>query len=63
MAILPPGQNYVYTPGIRRDSFTGLCYKDIDITRAKQVGVSALGEHAFLRFQANFFNSFNPAQP
>ena len=57
----PPvnGQNYVYTPGIGRNSFTGPCYRDIDITLAKQVGFSALGEHAFLRFQANFFNAFN----
>ena len=57
--VLPPGQNYVYTPGIGRNSFTGPCYKDIDISVAKQVSFSALGEHAFLRFQANFFNAFN----
>ena len=57
--VLPPGQNYVYTPGIGRNSFTGPCYRDIDISLAKQVSFTALGEHAFLRFQANFFNAFN----
>jgi hypothetical protein len=31
----------------------------VDISVAKQISFAALGEHAFLRFQANFFNAFN----
>jgi hypothetical protein len=57
--VLPPGQNYIYTPGIGRNSFTGPCYRDIDISLAKQIPFTVVGEHAFLRFQANFFNAFN----
>jgi hypothetical protein len=60
---LPPGQNYIYTPGIGRNSFTGPCYKDVDLSLAKQVVVPTFGDqHATLRFQANFFNAFNLLQ-
>ncbi|MDW5267637.1 MULTISPECIES: carboxypeptidase regulatory-like domain-containing protein [Acidobacteriaceae] len=56
---LPPGQNYVYKPGIGRNSFTGACYRDIDISLAKEVQFEGLGHTATLRFQANMFNAFN----
>lgn len=57
--VLPPGQNYVYTPGIGRNSFTGPCYRDIDLSLAKEVQFEGLGHTATLRFQANMFNAFN----
>ena len=57
--VIPPGQNYVYTPGIGRNSFTGPCYRDLDISLAKQVSFEGMGHHADMRFQANFFNAFN----
>jgi hypothetical protein len=56
---LPPGQNYVYQPGIGRNSFTGPCYRDIDLSLAKEVQFEGLGHNATLRFQANLFNAFN----
>ena len=56
---LPPGQNYVYTPGIGRNSFTGPCYRDVDLSLAKEVQFEGLGHTATLRFQANMFNAFN----
>ncbi|MEO7028318.1 MAG: carboxypeptidase-like regulatory domain-containing protein [Acidobacteriaceae bacterium] len=61
--VLPPGQPYIYTPGIGRNSFNGPCYRDVDLTLAKQVDFSAFGDqHAFLRFQATMFNAFNLLQ-
>src|SRR6202011_71955 len=42
---LAPGQNYIYTPGIGRNSFTGPCYRDVDISVAKQVEFGS-GDHA-----------------
>ena len=57
--VIPPGQNYVYTPGIGRNSFNGPCYRDIDVSLAKQVSFEGLGHTAVLRFQANMFNAFN----
>jgi hypothetical protein len=56
---LPPGENYVYKPGIGRNSFTGPCYRDVDISLAKEVQFEGFGHAATLRFQANFFNAFN----
>ncbi|MDQ2833498.1 MAG: hypothetical protein M3Y50_07070, partial [Acidobacteriota bacterium] len=56
---LAPGQNYVYVPGIGRNSFVGPCYRDIDMSLAKQVEFEAMDHTATLRFQANFFNTFN----
>ena len=61
--VLPPGQNYIYTPGIGRNSFNGPCYRDVDLTLAKQVEFPTYGDqHATLRFQANMFNAFNLLQ-
>jgi hypothetical protein len=56
---LPPGQNYVYKPGIGRNSFVGPCYRNIDLSLAKEVQFEGLGHAATLRFQANMFNAFN----
>lgn len=56
---LAPGQNYVYTPGIGRNSFTGPCYRDVDVSLAKQLQIETLSHTGTLRFQANFFNAFN----
>lgn len=58
------GANYfVYgtpgPPGVGRNSFNGPCYRDVDMSFAKQVTFS-FGEHAaLLRFQANLYNIFN----
>ena len=58
------GANYfVYgnsgPPGVGRNSFNGPCYKDVDMSFAKQVTFS-FGDHpALIRFQANLFNIFN----
>ena len=61
--VLPPGQNYIYKPGIGRNSFNGPCYRDIDFSLGKQLEFSTFKEqHAVLRFQANFFNAFNLLQ-
>jgi hypothetical protein len=58
------GANYfVYgtpgPPGIGRNSFNGPCYKDLDMSFAKQVTFSLHDHPALFRFQANFFNILN----
>lgn len=58
------GANYfVYgtpgPPGIGRNSFYGPCYKDVDMSFAKQVTFNVHDHPALIRFQANFFNIFN----
>ena len=61
--VLPPGQNYIYKPGIGRNSFRGPCYRDIDLSLGKQVEFPTWSDqHAVLRFQANVFNAFNLLQ-
>jgi len=58
------GANYfVYgnsgPPGVGRNSFNGPCYKDVDMSFAKQLTFS-VGDHpALFRFQANLYNIFN----
>ncbi|HVN92136.1 MAG TPA: TonB-dependent receptor [Terracidiphilus sp.] len=58
------GANYfVYgtpgPPGVVRNSFNGPCYRDVDMSFAKQLTLS-VGEHSTLiRFQANLYNIFN----
>ena len=46
-------------PGIGRNSFTGPCYLDTDLSAAKSQSFSVLGHEASARFQANFYNAFN----
>ena len=55
----PPGQNYVYTPGIGRNSYVGPCYRNVDLSLAKEIQFEALSHTTTLRFQANMFNAFN----
>jgi hypothetical protein len=60
---LPPGQPYIYSPGIGRNSYRGPCYKDLDVSLAKEFKFHTYGEnHALFRFQANFFNALNLLQ-
>ena len=54
---VPTGQ--VYRPGIGRNSFTGPCYTDIDMSFAREQKFSALEHGLTLRFQANIYNVFN----
>ena len=47
-------------PGIGRNSFSGPCYVDTDMSFAKEVTFSLFKHQGmFFRFQANFFNIFN----
>ena len=46
-------------PGVGRNSFNGPCYKDLDMTFAKQVTFNVMDHNALIRFQANFFNILN----
>ncbi len=54
---LPP--NTSGQPGIGRNSWSGPCYLDTDMSFGKQVGFGALGHPVTFRFQANIFNIFN----
>jgi len=58
------GANYfVYgtpgPPGIQRNSFNGPCYRDVDMSFAKQATFGIRDHKALLRFQANLYNIFN----
>jgi len=57
-----PSATVPYVPIIGRNSLVGPCYRDVDISVAKQVQFSGLGHTATLRFQANLFNAFNMLQ-
>jgi hypothetical protein len=46
-------------PGVGRNSFNGPCYKDLDMTFAKQVTFNVRDHASLIRFQANFFNILN----
>jgi carboxypeptidase family protein/TonB-dependent receptor-like protein len=47
-------------PGIRRNSFRGPRYFNVDMTVSKKFGLSSLiGEGRFFEVKANFFNVFN----
>ena len=49
--------------GVGRNSFNGPCYKDVDMSFAKQLTFS-LGDHpALIRFQANLYNILQSDQP
>lgn len=58
------GANYfVYgtpgAPGIQRNSFNGPCYRDVDMSFAKQVTFAPRDHGVTVRFQANLYNIFN----
>jgi hypothetical protein len=57
--IVPPPAGAGTLPGIGRNSFRGPCYRDIDMSFAKEQHIKWLGEGGMVRFQANFFNVFN----
>jgi hypothetical protein len=46
-------------PGVGRNSFNGPCYKDLDMSFAKQVTFNLHDHPTLIRFQANFFNILN----
>ncbi len=49
-------------PGMKRNSFTGPGYFDVDATLSKSFGLpnnKITGEHGAIEFRANFFNLFN----
>lgn len=48
-----------YRPGIGRNSFQGPCYKDTDMSFAREQKVTVMDHAVTARFQANFFNIFN----
>jgi hypothetical protein len=54
----PPGSNGT-RPGIGRNSFRGPCYHDADLSFAKEQHLKWLGDVGMVRFQANFYNTFN----
>ena len=57
--IVPPTAGKGTLPGIGRNSFRGPCYRDTDMSFAKEQKVKWLGEAGMVRFQANFYNLFN----
>jgi hypothetical protein len=62
--ITPPVSetNYTYTPGIRRNSFRGPCFFDVDMSFAKQFTLDRFEHHTQLRLQVNAYNIFNILQ-
>ena len=54
-----PAGSTSYTPGIGRNSFSGPCYTDTDLSLAREQKVTLLAHPINLRFQANLFNAFN----
>ena len=51
-----------YIPIIGRNSMIGPCYRDIDVTVAKQITFEGWGHASVLRFQATMYNVFNLLQ-
>ncbi|MGB6975670.1 MAG: TonB-dependent receptor [Terracidiphilus sp.] len=60
--VTPPANTQAYVPGIGRNSFSGPCYQDADISVAKQFAYDFGDRHTLLRFQANMYNAFNILQ-
>jgi hypothetical protein len=57
-----PATPALYVPIIGRNSQMGPCYRNIDITVAKQITLEGWGHTGVLRFQANMYNVFNLLQ-
>ncbi len=57
-----PATPAAYVPIIGRNSQKGPCYRDVDLTVAKQISFEGMGHTAVLRFQANMYNVFNLLQ-
>jgi hypothetical protein len=58
----PPADSHAYVPGIRRNSFSGPCFQDVDLSFAKQFAYDFGDHHTVLRIQANMYNPFNILQ-
>jgi len=61
-SVAQPAPGQPYTPAVGRNSLAGPCYRDVDLSLAKQVQFEGLGHTATLRFQASLFNAFNLLQ-
>ncbi len=57
VTVTPTGETY--RPGIGRNSFSGPCYTDTDLSFAREQKFTAGQRPLTLRFQANFYNIFN----
>lgn len=53
------GKPVTYKPGIGRNSFSGPCYTDTDLSLAREQKVTLMDHPINFRFQANLFNAFN----
>jgi hypothetical protein len=60
--VTPPANSHAYVPGIGRNSFSGPCYQDVDLSFAKQFAYDFGDHHSVLRIQANMYNPFNILQ-
>ena len=60
--ITPPANSHAYVPGIGRNSFSGPCFQDVDLSFAKQFTHDFGDHHSVLRIQANMYNPFNILQ-
>jgi hypothetical protein len=60
--ITPPANSHAYVPGINRNSFSGPCFQDVDVSFAKQFTHDFGDHHSVLRIQANMYNPFNILQ-
>ena len=60
--VTPPANSHAYVPGIGRNSFSGPCYQDVDLSFAKQFSYDFGDHHTVLRIQANMYNPFNILQ-
>ena len=57
VSAVPTGSTY--RPGIGRNSFSGPCYTDTDLSFGREQKFSLRDHPITARFQANFFNTFN----
>jgi hypothetical protein len=60
--VTPPANSHAYVPGINRNSFSGPCFQDVDMSFAKQFAHDFGDHHTVLRIQANMYNPFNILQ-
>jgi hypothetical protein len=60
--ITPPANSHAYVPGIGRNSFSGPCFQDVDLSFAKEFAYDFGDHHSVLRIQANMYNPFNILQ-
>jgi hypothetical protein len=46
-------------PGIGRNSWSGPCFLNTDLSAAREQSFGVMGHETSIRFQANFYNAFN----